>query len=43
MALEKVHTTRGSANGKRRAPRKVVKTAASKLRRAEGKAQAKTA
>jgi hypothetical protein len=37
MALAKVHTGRGSTNGKRRAPRAEVKKAASKRRRAEAK------
>lgn len=37
MALEKAHTTRGSTNGSRRAPRAIVKQAAAKLRRAESK------
>lgn len=37
MALEKVHTSKGSTNGKRRAPRAAVKAAAKKLRRAEDK------
>lgn len=37
MALEKVATTKGSTNGKRRAPRAVVKAAAKKLRRIETK------
>jgi hypothetical protein len=41
MALDKVHTTKGSTNGKRRAPRADVKVAAKKLRRAEGKLQTK--
>ena len=37
MALQKVSTTKGSTNSKRRAPRQVVKDAAKKLRRAESK------
>ena len=37
MANEKVHTTKGSGHGKRRAPRADVKKAANKARRAEGK------
>jgi hypothetical protein len=37
MAIEKVHTTKGSTNGKRRAPRQIVKDAAKKLRRADDK------
>lgn len=37
MALAKVHTAKGSTNGKRTAPRAEVKHAAAKRRRAEGK------
>jgi len=37
MALAKVHTGRGSTNGKRHAPRAEVKKAATKRRRAEDK------
>lgn len=39
MALAKVHTTKGSTNGKRRAPRAEVKQAATKRRRAADKEQ----
>lgn len=37
MAMEKVHTTKGSGSGTRRAPRQTVKDAAKKLRRVEDK------
>jgi hypothetical protein len=42
MALAKAHTSKGSTNGKRRMKRAIVKVAAAKRRRAEGKAEAST-
>jgi hypothetical protein len=41
MALAKVHTARGSTNGKRWSPRAEVKHAARKRRRAENKKAAR--
>jgi hypothetical protein len=39
MALAKVHTSKGSTNGKRRMKRAIVKVAATKRRRIQGKAE----